>query len=53
MGGVVSARTVSPAGVIGKDLIGSGLVNATTYASVNDSINNRLLTAWGDGKKQV
>ena len=41
------ARTVSPAGVIGKDS-GSGLVNATTYASVNDSINNRLLTAWGD-----
>ena len=53
MGGVVSARTVSPAGVIGKDLVGSGLVNATTYASVNDSINNRLLTAWGDGKKAV
>ena len=53
MGGVVSGRTVSPAGVIGKDLVGSGLVNATTYASVNDSINNRLLTAWGDGKKAV
>ncbi len=53
MGGVVSGRTVSPAGVIGQDLVGSGLVNATTYASVNDSINNRLLTAWGDGKKAV
>jgi hemoglobin/transferrin/lactoferrin receptor protein len=53
MGGVVSGRTVSPSGIIGKDLVGSGLVNATTYASVNDSINNRLLTAWGDGKKAV
>ena len=53
MGGVISGRTVSPQESLGMDLFGSKLINSITYASVNDSINNRLFAAWGDGKKGV
>ena len=53
MGGVISGRTVSPREFLGKDLIGSKVMNSTTYSSVNDSINNRLSAAWGDGKKAL
>ena len=53
MGGVISGRTVSPREFLGKDLIGIKFVNSTTYSSVNESINNRLSGAWGDGEKAL
>ena len=53
MGGVISGRTVSPREFLGKDLIGNKFVNSTTYSSVNESINNRLSAAWGDGEKAL
>jgi hemoglobin/transferrin/lactoferrin receptor protein len=49
LGGTVSAQTVSPGSLLGSDLNGRALESTLTYASVNESINNRLTGAWGDG----
>lgn len=50
MGGTVLARTVRPESVLGSDLKGRLLENTLTYASVNSSLNNRLVAAAGNGK---
>ena len=42
-------RTVSPVDLLGETLKGSGLSNTTTYASVNESLSNRLTLAQGNG----
>ncbi|MBN36953.1 MAG: hypothetical protein CMI29_00635 [Opitutae bacterium] len=49
MGGAVNGRTVGPENLLGGDLKGYAARNASTFSSVNESFNNRLTAAYGDG----
>ena len=49
IGGSVNGRTVGPESLLGKDLQGSVVRNSLTFASLNDSLNNRLTAAYGKG----
>ncbi len=49
MGGTVDGRTVSPFSLLGDDLDGLTVSDTLTYATVNESINNRLVAAGGNG----
>lgn len=51
LGGVVEGRTVDPESLLGAGLDGQSVANTLTYASVNDSFNNRLTAALGDGNR--
>ncbi|MFO7724149.1 MAG: TonB-dependent receptor, partial [Oceanipulchritudo sp.] len=50
MGGTVEGRTVGPVSLLGEEMDGLTSRNTVTYATVNASINNRLVAAAGDGK---
>jgi hemoglobin/transferrin/lactoferrin receptor protein len=49
LGGTLAAQTVDPLSLLGESLTGNIVENSLTYASLNESINNRLTAAWGDG----
>ena len=49
LGGTVDGRTVSPEGLLGDELLGYSVDNTVSYASVNESFNNRLAAGWGNG----
>ena len=49
IGGAVSGRTETALTLLGPELDGFLLHDSTTYSSVNESINNRFATAFGDG----
>ena len=49
MGGAVNGRTVGPENLLGKDLKGTAARNSSTLSSVNESFNNRLTAAYGNG----
>ena len=49
MGGAVNGRTVSPESLLGKSLSGTSVRNSVTLSSVNESLNNRLAAAYGNG----
>ena len=49
LGGAIVGTTVSPWSLLGDTLEGQILRSQTTYASSNDSVNQRLAGAWGNG----
>lgn len=51
LGGVVEGRTVDPESLLGAGLEGRALTNTASYASVNNSFNNRLTAALGNGER--
>lgn len=51
LGGVVDTRSVGPDSLLGAEWEGTAVENTVTYASVNDSLNNRLAAAVGDGNR--
>ncbi len=51
LGGVVDTRSMGPDALLGAEWEGTAVENTVTYASVNDSINNRLAAAVGDGNR--
>jgi len=53
MGGAINGRTVGPGMLLGNSLKGSKLKNSMTFASVNASLNNRLLAAYGNGRNAI
>lgn len=49
MGGSINGRTVGPESLLGSSLLGKTFEDSLTLASVNQSINNRLVFASGSG----
>ena len=49
MGGSINVRTVGPESLLGSSLLGKSFEDSLTLASVNQSINNRLVFASGSG----
>ena len=50
MGGSINGRTVSPEELLGKNILGRKLRDSISYSSVNQSFNNRVAAAYGNGK---
>ncbi|MGJ8724440.1 MAG: TonB-dependent hemoglobin/transferrin/lactoferrin family receptor [Roseibacillus sp.] len=50
LGGVVSGRTESALTLLGPELEGYALRNSLTFASVNESLHNRVAHAFGNGR---